>query len=122
MHSGPVLDSVKRNRYHQGALRGCRLEDQRHCHLLFDVGGPGDSPGAGQKPEELCAKLELSSKFLLLCFPFQSLRIFVAGGVPSTGTKGLGHCRSGRPFLHCSFLSLIPLGDPAPVLEISTHS
>lgn len=41
-----------------------------HCRLLFDLGGPGESPGAGKMPEELCAKFGLSLKFVLPMFSF----------------------------------------------------
>lgn len=58
-----------------------------HCRLLFDLGGPGESAGAGQMPEELCAKFGLSSKFVLPMFSFQSLRTALAEAVPSVGSR-----------------------------------
>lgn len=93
---------TKRDCYHQGALHGCRLEDQRHCRSLFDLGGPGESPGAGPVPEELCANLELSSKFVL-CFCLQSLRTVVAGVLSGVEQRESAHCL-GVPFLGISFL------------------
>lgn len=76
-------------------------------------------------PEELCAKLELSSKFVLLgfsksqdCCGRRSKRCWNQGISPLPGI-GVG---MGVSVPRSSFLGLIPPGDPAPVLEPSTLS